>query len=84
MTILEACFHYVFWSMWSKDVMYSFLTFNESRWLPASFQYRGLCSHNPLIEGIEGDPKFTADELMEIDRAKKEKSMERLRAYLAL
>lgn len=79
--ILEACFHYVFWSMWSKDKLYSFPTFNESRWLPASFPYRGLCTHNPLIEHFEINPQLSADELIEIDRAKKEHKIERLRVY---
>lgn len=75
--ILEACLSYVFWAMWSKDKIYSFPTFDESRWLPASFEYRGLCSHNPLIEGNQGNPEFTADQLIEIDRATKEKRKER-------
>jgi hypothetical protein len=70
--ILEACFHYVFWSMWSKDVMYSF-PINETWWSPASFQYRGLSSHNPLIEGIEVNDQLSEDQLIEMDRVRKEK-----------
>jgi hypothetical protein len=80
-TILEAAFSYMLWSMWNKKIMYGFPTFRESHWLPSAFTYRGLCGHNPLYEPIKINPEETSEQWSEIYREKKERQREYKRAW---
>ncbi|KAL8959735.1 MAG: hypothetical protein Q9183_005587, partial [Haloplaca sp. 2 TL-2023] len=46
-------------------------------WSPSTLLWGGLCSHNPLVEGVEGSFHLTPEELADID----EKIREKIKKY---
>jgi hypothetical protein len=46
---IEAAFHLIFWPMYKTTTKYSF---PDGPWAREDFAWTGLCSHNPLTEGI--------------------------------
>jgi hypothetical protein len=73
---LEAALTCTFWAMHRRNKSYGFGDIRP--WPRTSFEWKGLCGHNPLVEGIyNGDFDFTPEQLEEIATAVKEKN----RAY---
>lgn len=76
--VLEAVFAGLFWAMHSKKSSYGLD--HICQWPLDSVEWTGLCSHNPLMEGIrtgEVDFDFTPEQLEEMAAATKAKN----RAY---
>lgn len=60
---IEAAFHLIFWPMYTPTTRYNF---PDGPWPRDSYTWAGLCTHNPLSEGIiQGvdDLTFTAEQL---------------------
>jgi hypothetical protein len=72
---LEAALSAVFWPMVRTDKDYGFA--HVCPWPLDSFDYGGLCGHNPLMESVHGDFDFTPEQLEEIAAATRAKN----RAY---
>ncbi|KAF2426566.1 hypothetical protein EJ08DRAFT_637794 [Tothia fuscella] len=68
---LEAAFACVFWAMFHKDKSYGFA--DLCPWKPDTFAYKGLCSHNPLLESIIGNLDFSSEQLSEMAARTKER-----------
>jgi len=69
---IEATFTFLFWSMRSKDKDYGMGVCCP--WSQESFSYSGLCSHNPLTKGVEGNFKLSSEQYEAIAAAIKEKN----------
>jgi len=69
---LEAALSCIFWAMASRSRHYGY--HSQCPWPASSFNYDGVCSHNPLTEAVEGDLDLTTEELEEIAAAVKEKN----------
>lgn len=71
---LEAALSCVFWAMRSRTKSYGFSA-SSRLWPRDSFEWNGLCSHNPLCEGMRrvGLDDFTPEQLEEMAAATKEK-----------
>lgn len=74
---MEASFSFLFWAMYSKSKDYGMGACCP--WDRASFSYRGLCSHNALLETVAGDFDLSPEQLEELAAVAKE----RKRAYSA-
>lgn len=60
---IEAAFHLIFWPMYNPTNNYSF---PDGPWDRKDYEWQGLCSHNPLTEGvIDGvdNIEYTAEQL---------------------
>lgn len=69
---IEAAFSCILWAMCSRQLSYGLS--GQTLWARDSFEWDGLCGHNPLVEAIRADDMdFTAEELEEIAAAVKEK-----------
>jgi hypothetical protein len=78
---IEAAFHLIFWPMLNPKTAYCF---PEGPWERLSLPYGGLCSHNPLIEGVlEGvdDIEFTAEQLEHLEAVRTSHKREWRNAY---
>lgn len=73
--VLEAALTGVFWTLHRHNKSYGLG--DICPWPRDTFQWSGLCSHNPLIEGIrsnEHDLDFTAEQLQQMAAQIKEKN----------
>jgi hypothetical protein len=79
---IEAVFAVLFSALLNREKAYSFPKICP--WPAQSFEYAGLCSHNPLLEAIKGDTTATGAELRkaqrERDRAYQYKYQRKIRA----
>ncbi|KAL8869120.1 MAG: hypothetical protein Q9174_004507 [Haloplaca sp. 1 TL-2023] len=69
---VEAALSYAFWTHWKlpSESKYSSLC----PWSPSTLLWGGLCSYNPLVEGVEGSFHLTPEELADIDEKIREKN----------
>jgi hypothetical protein len=77
--VLEAVFSCLLWAMWSTVETYDLPS--ELHWDINIKEWDGLCSHNPLTEGINGDNGTTPEQLEEIAAATKAKNVQYMREY---
>lgn len=70
--VMEAAFSFLFWAMKSEDKDYGMSTCCP--WPRDSFSYRGLCSHNALLERISGNFDLSGEQLEAIAAEIKEKN----------
>lgn len=77
--VLETAFHAIFWSMRSLDTNYGHLADNRI-WPVSSFPWRGLCTHSPLLEGVQG-LDLTQEQLEAIAKSRRERKNAILRAW---
>lgn len=74
MVALECAFTFLFWAMQSSNGDYGMGSCCP--WPRQSFQYAGLCSHNPLIEAVHGDFDLAAEQLEALAAARKKRVTE--------
>ncbi|GAM40676.1 heat shock protein [Talaromyces pinophilus] len=73
--IMEAVFSSLFWPMRRRTSLYG-LEYTRP-WPQDLFEWDGLCTHSPLVEGFgpgEADPSFTSEELERIAARTREKN----------
>lgn len=66
---VEAAFSFLFWTMYSRTKDYGMGSCCP--WALKEFEYRGLCSHSSLTEGVVGDFDLDADQLEALAAAAK-------------
>lgn len=70
--VMEAAFTAVFWALYRHDRTYGLA--HQCPWPRDLFEWSGLCSHSPLLEGVyDGGLDFTAEQLEEMVVAIKQK-----------
>lgn len=76
---MEAAVSYLFWAhkTLTKDAACVVLC----PWERASLEWHGLCSHNPLTEGVSGNFNLTKEQLEEMAAIIKEKSIAYRKAH---
>lgn len=78
---VEAALHLIFWPMYKTTTRYNF---PESPWPRDSLEWAGLCSHNPLAEGVINgvdNIEFTAEQLEAMAAAARQQSRVVRQAY---
>jgi hypothetical protein len=69
---MEAMFAFLFWAMTSRTKDYGYGQLCP--WDRSSFEWHGLCSHNPLLEDVSGNFDLSAEQLEAIAAATAEKN----------
>jgi hypothetical protein len=69
--LLEAVLTCAFWALPRRDKWFGFQ--GLCPWSRSAFEYKGCCSHNPLLEPVEGDLDLTKEELEELEAATRAK-----------
>lgn len=69
---MEAAFSFLFWAMASRDKDYKIGACCP--WSRKSFPYRGLCSHNAMLETVAGNFDLTPEQIEAIAAEVKEKN----------
>ena len=67
--LLEATFTFVFWAI-KINTRYGLGMHGLRRWSLSDFEYKGLCSHTPLMETVAGDLDLSPEELEAIAAAR--------------
>ena len=69
---MEAALSFLFWAMSSRKELHSCREFCP--WSRDLLEWHGLCSHNPLVEGVPGDFDLSREQLEEMAAVIKEKN----------
>lgn len=69
---MEAAFSFMFWTMHSRTKDYG--CGGLCPWDRDSFEWYGLCSHNPLLDSVSGNFDLTGEQLEEMAAVIKEKN----------
>lgn len=81
MVAIEAAFGCIFSAMYNPNKRYGFGELYPWPRSVHSFEYDGLCSHNPLLDPVEGDLDLTKEDLQAIATATRAKDVAYMLEY---